>query len=135
MARFATFDADYPAGTDLDLYVYKAGTNALVGSSEGPTAEESVTITAAGTYDIYIVQYALAPGLAEQNVKHYGWVVGSGPAGNLTATPASQTVTMGATASITLNWTGLTAATRYLGVLAYGDGGTEIGTTTVIVNT
>jgi hypothetical protein len=135
MARFATFDADYPAGTDLDLYVYKAGTNALVGSSTGPTAEESVTVTAAGTYDIYIVQYALAPGLTEQNVKHYDWVVGSGPAGNLTATPASQTVTMGAPASITLSWTGLAAATRYLGVLAYGDGGTQIGTTTVIVNT
>ncbi len=45
VARFATYDADYASGTDVDLFVYQAGTTTLVGQSAGGTAEESVTLT------------------------------------------------------------------------------------------
>ena len=58
LSRFATFDADYASGADIDLFVYAAGTNTLRGQSAGGTAEESVTGLPAGDYDIYVVLFA-----------------------------------------------------------------------------
>jgi subtilisin family serine protease len=132
LARAATFDADHPDGTDLDLFAYRAGTSTLVASSAGGTAEERITLPA-GSYDIYVVQFALPSGVTQLAVKHHSWVVTSGAAGNLTATPASQPVTLGENATVTAAWSGLTAGTRYLGVIAYGDGSAEIGRSIVSV--
>ncbi|WP_020576974.1 S8 family serine peptidase [Actinopolymorpha alba] len=129
LARFATYDADYGVGTDLDLFVYNAS-GQLVGSSASGTSEESVTLSAAGTYSVYVVQYALPTGQTKGTVKHYDWVVGPAT-GNLTATPASQQATTGGDATVTLAWNSLTAGGRYLGVLSLGDGTNEIGRTIV----
>ena len=90
LARFATFDADYPAGTDIDMFVYQAATS-LVGLSAGGTSDESVTLTAAGSY-VYLVVFALPPGQTGVDVQHNSWVVSSGSAGNFTVAPASQAV-------------------------------------------
>jgi hypothetical protein len=132
LARSATFDADHPAGTDLDLFAYQAGTGALVASSTGGTAEEEITLPP-GSYDIYVVQFALPAGTGELDVAHHSWVVGDTATGNLTATPASRPVTRGENVTVTAAWTGLTAGGRYLGVIAYGDGTTRIGQTVLSV--
>jgi hypothetical protein len=66
-------------------------------------------------------------------VKPNTYVLGSTPAGNLTAEPASQAVTSGQPATVTANWSGLAAATRYLGALQYSDGTSTIGRTLVSV--
>ena len=58
LTRFATYDSDYPAGTDIDLFVYNQGSSTLRFSSAGGTAEESVTTTATGSFDIYVVLFA-----------------------------------------------------------------------------
>ncbi|WP_020388467.1 S8 family peptidase [Kribbella catacumbae] len=131
-ARFSTFDADYPAGTDLDVFVYKAGTTALLGSSTGGSAEEEVNLArpAGGSYDVYVDLFA---GAAEQVVKLNHWEINE-PAGNLTATPASQPVTAAGQTSVTASWSGLTAGTRYLGRLAYTDGADGSGSTLVRIN-
>jgi subtilisin family serine protease len=129
LARFTTSDADYAAGTDIDLFAYNSTGN-LVGSSTGGTAEESITLTAAGTYSVYVVQFALPPGQTQANVKHYDWVLGAAT-GNLTATPASQPVTTGGATTVTVGWNGLTAGTRYLGLVVLGDGTSEIARTIV----
>jgi hypothetical protein len=131
-ARFSTFDADYPAGTDLDVFVYKAGTTTVLGSSTGGTAEEEVNLAApaGGSYDVYVDLFA---GADEQLVKLNHWQLNE-PAGNLTATPASQPVTTAVQASVTATWTGLTAGTRYLGRLAYTDGADGSGSTIIRVN-
>ncbi len=128
LARFATYDDEAPAGTDADMFVYRAGTNQLVGQSAGGTNEEIVTTTTAGSYDIYVVMFAHATP-APPTVKFHGFVVPSAAAGNLTVTPASQSVTTGVPATFTLNWSGLTAGSRYLGVVAYGDGTASLGRT------
>ncbi|WP_328474566.1 S8 family serine peptidase [Actinoplanes sp. NBC_00393] len=132
LARAATFDADHPAGTDLDLFAYRAGTNTLVASSAGSTAEERVTLPA-GSFDVYVVQFATPPGVSELDVSHHSWIVGDTAQGNLTATPASQAVTRGEPVTVTAAWTGLTAGSRYLGVVGYGDGTARIGQTVVSV--
>jgi hypothetical protein len=135
VARFATFAADYPTGTDLDMFVYQGGTTTLVGSSARGDANESVSVTAAGTYDVYVVQFSLAAGVMEQDVKTNAFVVGTGTVGNLSVTPASQKATFAGPAPFTATWTGLTAGTRYLGVIEFGNGSTVIGQTVVQVAT
>jgi subtilisin family serine protease len=130
-ARFATFDSDYPAGTDLDLFVYKDGT--LVGVSAGTTAEERVTLAAPGTYDVFVVQFATV-GTNEQDVRVHAFVVPPAAAGNLTTTPASQPAGTGASVSVTAAWSGLAPGRHYLGVIEYGDGTAAFGATIVSVN-
>ncbi|WP_344219922.1 S8 family serine peptidase [Kribbella sancticallisti] len=131
-ARFSTFDADYPAGTDLDVFVYKAGTTAVLGSSAGGTSEEEVNLAApaGGSYDVYVDLFG---GAAEQAVKLNHWQVNE-PAGNLTATPASQAVQAAGQVTVTATWSGLTAGTRYLGRLAYTDGADGSGFTLIRVD-
>jgi len=134
LARFALFGTDYPDGTDLDLFVYNAGTNTLVGASSGGTADETVNLATAGTFDVYVVQFALGTGVTEQDVHQFSWAVGSAAAGNLTVSPASQAAATGVPVTVTATWSGLTAGVRYLGVVSYGDGTNEIGNTTLAVN-
>jgi subtilisin family serine protease len=131
--RVATFDSDYPAGTDIDIFVYSGTT--LVGSSSGSSAEESVTLPGGGTFTVYVVQFALGGGRTEQDVPLHTYVVGPTNAGNFTVTPAARQVTVGGTTSFTAGWSGLSAGTRYLGVLEYSDGSATRGQTLVTVRT
>jgi subtilisin family serine protease len=132
LARFATYDADYAPGMDIDLFVYTAGTTTLVGQSAGGTAEEAVTFTApSGSYDIYVVLFAQPGGATgPATVTHHSFVVPNA-ASSLTATPASQAVTTAVPAIVNVGWGGLTAGTRYLGVVDFGDGSSTIGSTIV----
>ena len=69
----------------------------FVGTSTGGSAEEAVTVTEPGTYDIYLVRCsACRAGQDEIDVKFHSFVLGSTAAGNLTVSPASQAVTVGA---------------------------------------
>jgi hypothetical protein len=133
LARVGTVGSDYPDGTDLDVFMYLAGTNTLVASSADGDADELITFSTPGNYDVYVVQFATV-GVTEQDVHHYAWIVPNSAAGNLTATPASQSVTTAVPASVTVSWTGLTAGNKYLGVVIYGDGTSDIGRTIVSVN-
>jgi hypothetical protein len=130
IARFATFDADVPAGTDVDIYVYQGTTQ--VGSSTGGTAQEQVDIpNPSGSYDVYVDLFALAPGVTSQALQPFDWAVNTAK-GNLTVTPASAAVTLARTGQLTVAWSGL-AAGRYLGRVAYSAGTTAAGGTLVSV--
>src|SRR6185503_17806746 len=52
-ARFSTFDADVPPGSDIDLYVFKGATQ--VDSSGGGTTAEEVNLLNPAAGDDYIV--------------------------------------------------------------------------------
>jgi subtilisin family serine protease len=131
-ARFSTFDADHPTGTDLDVFVYSAGTTTLLGSSTGGTAEEEVNLPApaGGAVDVYVDLFA---GANEQQVKLNHWEL-QNPDPNLTVTPASQPVQVAGETTVTALWSGLTAGTRYLGQLHYSDGADGSGSTIVRVD-
>jgi len=136
LARFSTFDADVAAGTDLDLYVYEAGTANLVSSSGGGTAAEQIDLEypEAGSYDLYVNMFAQANPAAQQAISEFDWQLGSTASGNLTATPASKATTIGQSFTLTAAWSGLTKGTRYLGTLSYGDGTSTLGRTVVRIN-
>jgi hypothetical protein len=129
-ARFSIFDTDTTA-SDLDLYVFDAAGN-QVGVSGGPTASEEVDLEApdAGTYTVYVHGFSVPSGTAAY--KLYSWSVG-GPAGNFTV-PAAAAATVGGTVPVTLAWSGLTAGTKYLGAVEYGNGTSTIGRTLVRVD-
>jgi hypothetical protein len=135
LARFATFDADVPAGTDIDLFAYAVGDGGALtpaGASSGPTAQESITLTQPGDYLVFVDLFAAAS-TATMDVTHHHWVVAPTNAGNLTVTPAGQPVTMGTPTTVTIGWSGLTAGSRYLGLVEYGDGSLPVGSTVVAV--
>jgi hypothetical protein len=131
--RQSTFDRDFAAGTDVDLYLYRSGT--LVGVSGGNTAEEQIQLLnpAATTYDLYVVLFG-APSQSPVEVPAFSWVLGGTAAGNLTVTPASQPVQAGQLATVTAAWSGLTAGQRYLGRVSFGDGSAAAGSTFVRVD-
>ncbi|HET6532594.1 MAG TPA: S8 family serine peptidase, partial [Actinoplanes sp.] len=133
VARHATFDADFPAGTDVDLYLYRAGTGELVALSGGATSEERIQLLSppAGTYDLYVVLFGAAPGQTSATVPTYLWALDGTAKGNLTATPASQAVQAGVPVTVTATWSGLTAGQRYLGRISFGDGSATAGGTFV----
>jgi hypothetical protein len=136
LARFATRGVDHPAGTDVDLFLYKVVGGSVqipaVAISAGGSADELVATTTPGNYALFVVLYAASGPLT---VREDTWVVTPGAAGNLTATPASQPVTAGATKTVTLGWSGLAADTRYLGRVNLGDGTSTLRQTLVQVDT
>jgi hypothetical protein len=134
LARFSIFQSD-TTGNDLDLFVYKVtGTTlSLVGSSTGPTADETVNLTnpAAGDYAVFVDGFD-TNGASTTTTLHT-WQLGTASAGNMTATGPTTTTIAGA-GTVTLHFTGLTAGSRYLGAVDYSNGTSTIGTTIVRVN-
>ncbi len=114
-ARFSLFNATTTPGSDLDLYVYQG--NNQVGSSTGGTADEEVDLLspAAGTYTIWVHGFATSN---PSTFTLFTWALGSTAAGNMTVT-APTTAAIGATGTINLSFSGLTAGTKYLGSVAY----------------
>ncbi|HWS99065.1 MAG TPA: S8 family serine peptidase [Pyrinomonadaceae bacterium] len=135
LARFALFDDQTDGEDDLDLFVYRGAT--FVGSSNSSTSAETVSVTnpTAGTYTVYVHGWqtdetAGGPGA---NFTLFSWILGNTDAGNMTIT-APAAVTPGTTYPITLSWTGLTPATKYLGTLTYKSGATTFATSVVRVD-
>jgi len=131
LARVATFAVQYPAGTDLDMVVYKDGT--LVDVSADATAEEAVTLAGPGRYEVYVVQFRTV-GPPDQDVHLHTFALPPTAAGNLTATPSSQPVTIGQQVTVTAGWSGLSAGKHYLGMLEFGDGTATRGQTILTVH-
>jgi subtilisin family serine protease len=129
LARFAVYGADHAPGAAIAMYVYRGGT--LVSAWQPfASGDQQVTVTDPGAYSIYVVK--LNEGSLD--LKLNSFVVGPEPAGNLTVTPASQPVTPGQPVTLTAAWSGLTPATRYLGVIEYGEGANPRGLTVVTVD-
>jgi subtilisin family serine protease len=117
-ARFQLFEGDAAPGSDIDLYVYKGTTQ--VGVSGGGTAAEVVNLLnppAGSDYVVYVHGYATAGG-APSPFKLYDWLLGTADAGNLTVT-APATAAIGAGGTVSLAFSGLAPATKYLGSVAY----------------
>lgn len=135
LVRFATFDADHPAGTDLDLFVYQKaadGALTLVGSSASGGTNESVTLPGGYTFVVFVDEWA---GPSPLEAKLHTWVVPGADAGNLAVDPAEQSVAMGDEYSIGLTWSGLDAGQRFLGTVNYAADGSAIDATIVGITT
>jgi subtilisin family serine protease len=114
-ARFALFDADVAPGSDIDLCVFKGA--AQVGSSGSGTSAEEVNLLnpAADTYTVVVHGWGV-PGSSP--FKLHTWLLGPTAAGNMLVT-APAAATIGATDAVSLTFTGLEPATKFLGSIAY----------------
>ncbi|MFL6077455.1 MAG: S8 family serine peptidase [Mycobacteriales bacterium] len=133
LARFATSTADYPAGTFVDVYVYRAGTSSLLASARtiAGAADAHVDLTGfSGDVDVYL-DVSATP-VDSLDVKGYTWLLG-GPTGNLTASPASAAVTAGQQLTVTAAWSDLEPGRRWLGLLNFSDGANPVGSTLLSV--
>ena len=130
LARFATYDDQAPAGTDSDMFVYRAGTNQLVGQSAGGTNEEIVTTTDGGQLrhlrrDVR-AQHANAAGRQVPRIR--GSWHGVGQPDRDSGQPG------GDDGRSRHGHAGLVrpdAGSRYLGVIAFDDGTTALARTVV----
>lgn len=136
-ARFSLFD-DYTDGADdLDLFVFRSvGTNpfaVFVGASTGVTSEEQVDVPdpAAGNYTVVV--HAFQTDGPDANYTLFSWSFAA-DAGNMDLT-APTSATLGDTETITVDWTGLTAGTKYLGAVSHNDSSDRIAVTLVRIDT
>ena len=116
-ARFSLFDDFTDGNDDLDMCVFNSA-NALVGGSGSGTSAEEVNLVnpAADNYTV-VVQGWQTDG-PDAQFTLFKWLLGSAAAGNMTVT-APTSATTGGTGTITLDFTGLAAGTKYLGSVAY----------------
>ncbi|MFC0624055.1 S8 family peptidase [Kribbella deserti] len=137
LLRVQLFDEFTDGNDDIDLYLYRAGADGkltLLGSSLTATSAELIDVAepAAGTYRVYA--HGFATDGPDASYTLFRWLVPSSPAGNLAASSSTTTATVGGTANITVAWTGLTPATKYLGRISYSDTNSELGATLITVN-
>ncbi|WP_081913839.1 S8 family serine peptidase [Glycomyces sp. NRRL B-16210] len=131
LVRFATFEEDHPAGTDLDLFVYlKDASDALtlVGYSASGGSNESVTLPGGYTFVVFVDEWA---GPVSLEAELHSWVVPSSDEGVLAVSPVEQDVVTSGTYSLDLEWSGLTEGARYLGTVDYAADGEPIDFTVV----
>jgi subtilisin family serine protease len=117
LARFDEVADD--AADDLDMFVFDADFNFVAQSATGSASERvDLADPAAGTYFVVVNGFSSTDG-QPAGFSLRTFTVGSTAAGNLTATPDPLPATLGQPATVTLNWTGLTAGTPYLGTVSY----------------
>jgi hypothetical protein len=131
-ARFSLFD-DYTDGQDdLDLYVFTSGGSFVGGSGSGTSAEQvDLFDPAADTYIVVVHGWQTDGPDAAYTL--FSWSY-SADAGNMVVT-APSAATLGGTATITVDWSGLTAGTKYLGAVSHNDGAGRAGLTVVRIDT
>lgn len=136
LARFALYDDDIGSSNDIDMQVFFFnGTDfVFVGQSAGGTSEEEVNIAnpTPGLYAVLVIDFATAPGPTPFALFDYN--LNGMDAGNTTLTLPAGAV-LGTTEAVTVDWTGLPADTRSLGILSHSDGVATIGQTEVLINT
>ena len=116
-ARFALFDADVAAGSDIDLYVFDSAGSQVGTSGSGTSAEEvNLNNPAAGVYTVYVHGWGLPSG--NSPFKLHSWLLGSTAAGNATLT-APVAAVAGTTGIITVTPAAALAAGKYLGSVTY----------------
>ncbi len=125
--RFALFDALTDGDDDLDMYVYYCGVDgsscSKIGESGSNTSEEEFNVfrPAAGLYAVFVHgfetdQVSGGPGAVYQLL---AWGIGvNDDAGNMTASGPAL-VSPGTRADISVDWTGLSPDSIYLGGISH----------------
>jgi subtilisin family serine protease len=135
IARWALFNEFTDGNDDLDLFVFHCpgGLCSLVGQSTNVDANETVTLQspATGLYAIFV--HGFETDGPDANYTLFRWESGA-DAGNMTVS-GPPSATLGATESITVDWSGLDAGQKYLGAVVHGDGTNTIGRTVISVST
>lgn len=117
--RISLFD-DYTDGADdLDLYVFDAAFN-FIGASGTPTSQEEVNIVGPAAETYLVAVHGWETDGPDANYTLFSWSLGAADAGNMTVSGPSSAA-LGSTEPVSIDWTGLSAGTKYLGSVTYHD--------------
>ncbi|MGI9249539.1 MAG: hypothetical protein ACR2QI_11010, partial [Woeseiaceae bacterium] len=125
--RFSLFDALTDGEDDLDMYVFYCGADGTtcnkIGESGEPTSEEQFNVfrPAAGLYAVLVHGFETdqVSGGAGANYQLLGWAIGiNDDEGNMSASGPAFVAT-GSTGNVTVDWSGLTSNTIYLGGVSH----------------
>ncbi len=116
--RFSLFDDATDGNHDLDLYVFGPD-GSFVGGSGSTTSTEEVTIQLpeGGVYTVVVHGWRTEGPDAAYTL--FSWSVPLAAGGSLAVDEAPSTAVTGSTRAIELSWSGLDAATRYLGAISH----------------
>jgi hypothetical protein len=131
-ARFSLFDAYTDGADDLDLYVYYPW-GAFAGSSGSGTSAEQVNVANPPAGDYYVFVHGWGTDGPDANYTLFSWAFGA-DAGNMTLTAPSAAV-LSTTETITVDWTGLAAGTKYLGAVTHSDASGILNMTLIGIDT
>jgi len=130
--RFALFDEDVTAGSDIDLYVYRGNGSAVGSSGNGGSIEEvNDNSPVPGSYYVFIHGWGLPSGTSP--FKLHSWVLGSQDVGNMVVTSPPSAI-VGVTDTVVLDFNNLAPASKYLGRIIYA-GAAGLPATVVRVDT
>ncbi|MCH7231301.1 hypothetical protein L0U85_10625 [Glycomyces sp. L485] len=132
--RVATVDADYEAGTDLDLYAYTRdsdGSLALYDETSNASSDEVLDLEPGQTYVIYVDLWSAPVETVEVSV--HTWALPEVASG-LTVTPDSIDAAPGGEYTVTASWSDLDPEGRYLAAVNYFAGEDLAGRTIVVLN-
>ena len=133
-ARFSLFDAYTDGQDDLDLYVYYPS-GASAGSSGSGTSAEQVDVANPPAGDYYVFVHGWGTDGPDANYTLFSWAVPAAPGSSNMSLTAPTAATLGATETITVDWNGLDAGTKYLGAVSHSDAGGILGLTLIAVDT
>jgi len=122
LARFSLFDSEIGAQNDLDLQIQGPGPGfPFVCSSGSGSSEEQCDLVdpAPGVYAAFVIDFASDPGNTSYTLWNFN-LNGTNTGNSTISAPAA--AVLGTTGNITIDWSGLGAAGRALGVVSYDDG-------------
>ncbi len=122
-ARFSLFDDCTDGDDDLDLYIFGPDTVGFpqVVAYGSSTSEEEINLAAPAPGTYIVVVHGWQTDGPDSDYTLFNWVFGPG-VGNMTIT-APTAATLGATASVKVDWTGLDEGTKYLGAVSHNYSG------------
>ena len=133
-ALLARWSLVIPGDADLDIYLFNSAGDLVAQSTNGGTDEFiELQSPADDTYTMAVHGWSV-PDPAGLAFSLQSWVVPAASGGSLVVDSAPAAAVLGATGTINLSWTGLTAGTSYLGAVSHNDGGGMIGLTAVTVD-
>ena len=119
-AAFARWEMIIPGAPDIDLYLLDPAGDIVAASTSGGTDEliDFEVPEAGGIYTLVVHGWAVPTTTPVLPYNLSSWVIPATTGGSLSVTAPTAAV-IATTATVTANWTGLTAGTRYLGDVAH----------------
>ncbi len=131
-AAHVRWTLNIPGPDDLDLYLLDSTGTVIAQSTNGGTDEQIDLVTPAdGNYTLVVHGWQVPSQPLAYTV--HNWVVPLTPGGSLVVDSAPTSAVVGATGTVSISWSGLTAGSTYLGAVSHRDATGIIGLTLVDV--
>ena len=120
-AAFARWEMIIPGAPDIDLYLLDPAGN-IVAISGAPGTDELIDFEvpeAGGIYTLVVHGWSVPTATPVLPYNLSSWVIPATTGGSLSIVSAPTSAVIATTGTVTVGWTGLTAATRYLGDVAH----------------